>query len=344
MRQKLARGESIDAEAQAKALEQTFAQFAWKWFDEYVLANNKFSEQRTKKYVLSSSLVPFFGKMPIERIATNDVEKYKMQALKEGVTRKTVNNRLTIFRKCMSTAYEWIELKGAMPKVKWLKCPPPKTDYLSFVECALLLSKADGIIREMILTALRTGMRLGELSGLQWSSIDWQNKLITVRHSRCNYRKELSSPKSNRERHIPMDAEVYETLLKRKKGTGYVFLDTDGTPFDNQRLACRLAVVCKKAGLRHIGWHILRHTFASQLAMRGVPLSAVQMLMGHSTITTTMRYAHVAPSTLRTAINMLNPKIVLSTDFGQPVVNRWLEAQKREASQKIMVPENLVIH
>jgi hypothetical protein len=78
--------------------------------------------------------------------------------------------------------------------------------------------------------------------------------------------------------------------------------------------------------------------------MRGVPLSAVQMLMGHSTITTTMRYAHVAPSTLRTAINMLNPKIVLSTDFGQPVVNRWLEAQKREASQKIMVPENLVIH
>ena len=63
--------------------------------------------------------------------------------------------------------------------------------------------------------------------------------------------------------------------------------------------------------------------------MRGVPLTAVQMLMGHSTITTTMRYAHLAPSTLRTAIDMLNPKIAVGADFGQPVVNQWLEVQKK---------------
>ena len=56
-------------------------------------------------------------------------------------------------------------------------------DYLSPDECELLLAHADGVIREMLLTALRTGMRQGELKGLQWSSIDWQNRSITVRDS-----------------------------------------------------------------------------------------------------------------------------------------------------------------
>jgi len=340
LRQKLARGGNIDNAMQ----KQTFETFTHRWFDEYVVPNNKFSEQRTKKYILSASLVPFFGKTPIEQITTNDVERYKAQLLKEGgVTRKTVNNRLTVFRKCMSTAYEWLELEGNMPKVKWLKCPPPKTDYLSPDECELLLSKSNGIVREMILTAIRTGMRQGELKGLQWSSIDWQNRSITVRHSRCDYAKELMSPKSNRERHIPMDAEVYETLLKRKKNTGYVFLDTDGKTFDHQRLSYRLAGVLKKAGLRSIGWHVLRHTFASHLAMRGAPITAVQMLMGHSTITTTMRYAHLAQSTLRTAIDLLSPERLLNVNFGQPVGNQWLEALRKEDAQKTLVLENPVI-
>ncbi len=342
MRQKLARGESIDAGAQAKAQEQMFAQFAWKWFDEYVMVNNKPSEQQTKKYVLSASLVPFFGKMSVKQITTNDIERYKAHALKERVTKKTINNRLTVFRKCLATAYEWLDLEGRMPKIKWLKCSPPKTDYLSPDECALLLSKVDGIVREIILTAVRTGMRQGELKGLQWSSVDWQNNIITVRHSRCEYTKELCSPKSNRERYIPIDNDVYEVLHKRKKNTGYVFLDRDGKVFDDQRLERRLTNACKKAGLRKIGWHTLRHTFASHLVMRGVPINAVQMLMGHTDIRTTMRYAHVAPSTLRSAIDLLNPKCVLSVDFGQPVGNQWLEMQRREVAQKIMAPENPV--
>ena len=68
--------------------------------------------------------------------------------------------------------------------------------------------------------------------------------------------------------------------------------------------------------------------------MRGVPLPAIKELMGHSTITTTMRYAHVAPSTLRTAIEMLNPKTMMATDSGQPVGNRWQEIQRSVARQE----------
>ncbi len=330
LRQKLARGESLDTTPEPKEENLSFEQFAWNWFDEYVVPNNKHSEQKAKRIVLRSSLIPFFGKMPLAAIRARHIEQYKAQALKKGLSRKTINNRLTIFRKCVCTAYEWLGLPGTPPTVTWLKCPPVVADYLSPDECSLLLCHADGVMYEMVLTALRTGMRQGELKGLQWSSIDWQNRSIAVQHSRCDYTGELTSPKSNRVRHIPMDVDVYEMLLERKRSTGYVFLNDNSEPFKGQAMQHRMVRLCKRSGLREIGWHALRHTFASHLAMRGVPMTAVQMLMGHSSITTTMRYAHLAPSTLRAAVDMLNPKSAVSADFGQPAGNAWVETQRKE--------------
>ncbi|MDQ3299393.1 MAG: tyrosine-type recombinase/integrase [Myxococcota bacterium] len=64
--------------------------------------------------------------------------------------------------------------------------------------------------------------------------------------------------------------------------------------------------ICRLAGLRQFGWHVLRHTFASHLAMRGAPLKAVQDLMGHATIQMTMRYAHLAPEVARDAVRLLD--------------------------------------
>lgn len=66
---------------------------------------------------------------------------------------------------------------------------------------------------------------------------------------------------------------------------------------------------CRKAGLRPIQWHACRHTFASHLVMRGVPLKAVQELLGHSTIQMTMRYAHLGPEVTRDAVNLLDKPV-----------------------------------
>ena len=63
---------------------------------------------------------------------------------------------------------------------------------------------------------------------------------------------------------------------------------------------------CRKAGLREIGWHVLRHTFASHLAMRGAPLKAIQELLGHATIQMTMRYAHLAPEVVNETVRLLD--------------------------------------
>lgn len=339
LRQKLARGESIDKLATQQ--DQLFKDFAEQWFKEYVVSNNKPSEQRSKRYVLNSSLIPFFGKIPVGGITSYHTERFKAHWVKKGVSNKTIKNHLTILNTCLAAAYEWLELDGTPPKIKWPKCNPSRTDHLSPDECELLISHAKGLVREMILTALRTGMRQGEIKGLQWSSIDWENRIVAVRHSRDDRAKILVSPKSNRERHIPLDVDVYETLYNRKRGTGYVFLDSDKQPLDYHRMERRLTKACEDAGLRKIGWHTLRHTFASHLAMKGVPITAVQQLMGHSNITTTMRYSHLAPSTLRSAIEMLNPKQAIKVDFGQPVGNEWLELQQKETAAKNTILKNL---
>src|SRR5665213_1186010 len=340
LRQRLARGEPLTGAKDPTEKMPTFEQFAWKWFDDYVKSNNKPSEQVGKKCILSASLIPFFGPMPIGEIGAHDIERFKARQFQRGRTNKTILNQLTVLHKCLVTAYEWLQLEGSPPKIKWPKCTTPEIDYLSPEECDLLLRHAKGIVYEMLLFALRTGMRQGEIRGLQWSSIDWLNQSIAVRHSLDNHSRTLVAPKSGRSRHIPMDSDVYEMLYRRKKDTGYVFLANEGRPFSNYRVHYAITHLCERAGLRKIGWHTLRHTFASHLAMRGAPLNAVQSLLGHSTITMTMRYAHVAPSTLRSAIDMLNPKHAIDADFGQQVGNRWIDAQRKESAQKYPPSKN----
>ena len=127
-----------------------------------------------------------------------------------------------------------------------------------------------------------------------------------------------------------MDVDMYEVLFKRKKNTGYVFLDKKNRPFESHGLERELREVRYKVGLRPIGWHTLRHSFASHLAMRGVPLHVVQALLGHSSITTTMRYAHVAPTILQSAIDLLNPRQAMSASHGQLLGNQWVEAMQQE--------------
>jgi integrase len=319
--------------------DQVFEAFARTWFDDYVVSNNKYSEQRTKQYLLRAHLIPFFGRLRIREITSHHIEQFKSHQVKRGASNKAIKNQLTVLNKCLKTGYEWLNLQGAPPKIHWPKCSSYRTEYLSPDECELILTNAQGIVHEMILTALRTGMRQGEIRGLQWPSVDWQNQSVAVRHSRCDYSKALESTKNNCERHIPLDLDLLEALHRRKQTTGYVFTDAKGQPFEGDRLNRALTNVCKKAGLRRVTWHVLRHTFASHLAMRGVPLHIVQALMGHANVTTTMRYAHVSPSALRPAINMLNPKRMLNADFGHWMGTPWVKSGGEQLGQKTTAVE-----
>ena len=319
LRNKLAKGEAIDVDwGKEKDKSQSFGQFAWTWFEIYVKNNNKLSEVKSKESILRASLVPFFGKTPISKISNLKIEQYKAKQIGRGLSAKTVNNHLTVLNKCLETAKEWLGLAN-IPLIKWLKVPPQKFDFLSPEESRSLLDHSQGVWREMILLALRTGLRFGELRALDWSDIHWETRLLTVRRSFC--RNVMGSTKSNRERHVPLTAEVCRALSPRRHDHGLVFAGESGRPLSNKILYDRLRGICRQAGLRQIGWHTLRHTFASHLAMAGASMRAIQELMGHTDIKTTLRYAHLTPSVLKNTIDLLEPP-THQRNFGQPVVNR----------------------
>lgn len=269
--------------------------------------------------------------MHLDAITKKDIELFKASEQKKGLSNKTINNKLTVLRKCLSTAYDWGAMKNAPPGIKQLKCIPPVTDFLTPGEADRLLTHAQGVVYEMILIALRTGMRRGEIRGLQWEAIDWDNRILTVRHSFCDYTQSLTSPKSNRERYVPLADDLYEVLRARRKATGYVFTNRRGRPFPQQSILRALQEVQVSAGLRKIGWHTLRHTFASHLATK-VSLRTVQELLGHSTITMTMRYSHVSASHLRAAIDLLSVPVPPVPKLGQPVGNHGADERKSLAN------------
>jgi integrase len=312
IRQKLARGESLDVDRK-----QTFKAFAWKWFDTYVLTNNKPYEIGNKKYTLRSHLIPFFGECPAGEISSFQVEQYKAEKIKSGLKNKTINNHLTILAKCLRDAQEWLGFEK-LPKIKKLNVPPQETVFLSEDESRLLLANLDGPWHDFILMALKTGLRRGELKALNWTDIDWQNRTLSVVHSWCEPSKELVSPKSNRIRHIPLTDEVYKMLWERKKPYGPIFSNTNGRRINVRKMNKEISAACKRAGITEISCHKLRHTFASHLIKVGASIKATQELLGHANITTTMRYSHLAPSVLKDTVALLEPK---EPTLGQQVGN-----------------------
>lgn len=300
LKRRLARGEPIDGKKEDKT---TYKEFAANWFQVYVKNNNKHSEILSKEKILRVHLIPYFGQSKLTAITNIDIEKYKAKKIESGLNPKTINNQLAVLRRSFNIALEWGVVKSC-PVIKKLKTPPQEFDFLSVEESRLLVNTAKGIWHDMIKIALETGLRFGEIKALTWSDVDFRRRELTIRQAFAEG--VLGSTKSNRIRRIPMTDSVHETLNGLKKSSGYAFADRSGKPMEQSTSIRRLQRICKQAGIRKIGWHVLRHTFASHLAQSGANLVAVQNLLGHSDIRTTMRYAHINGTVLREAINILN--------------------------------------
>jgi integrase len=285
----------------------TLAEFWQDFFDNYVLTENKRSEHAAKEVIWRNHIEPHFGRLRLDQVNAEHVARYKAAKLKADYDRKCITNQLAVLRRMLAVALEWGRLEHT-PFAKWqLRALAPPFDFLTFDEARRLVEGLEGIWRTMTLVALRTGLRHGELLGLRWQDVDLVAGRLMVRQALS--RQYIDTPKNGRSREVPLSDEAIRVLKAHRHLRGeLVFCDVAGRLLT--RDACRWPLwgACKRAGLRLIGWHTLRHTFASHLVMRGAPLKAVQELLGHSDITMTMRYAHLSPDARRDAVQLLTCK------------------------------------
>lgn len=154
-----------------------------------------------------------------------------------------------------------------------------------------------GEYRPIIMVALHTGLRRGELFSLNWDNIDFRAETITIPRT-----------KSGEIRDVPMNKVVMETLRRvpTRLKSEYLFVSRLGIPINAHNFYGRVfKPAVKRAGIKDFRFHDLRHTFVSRLAMQGVSLLANKELMGHKTIAMTQRYAHLSPGHLKEAVEGL---------------------------------------
>ena len=282
-----------------------FEEFHEEFMRTYVAANNKPSERMSKEYMFRWHLLPAFRGMRLDEITTRHIEAFKAEKLAAELAPKTINNLLTCLGKMLRYAADCEELEK-LPRIRFVKVFRKPIDFLQFEELDRLVegATADPEALAAILCGADAGLRVGEVRALEWGDFDLVARRVIVQ--RTDYRGYVGSPKGGRVRTVPLTNRLVKALkaMRHLKGES-VFSDVGGLRWSRGEADTRLRRAYKRVGLRKIGWHTLRHTFCSHLAMRGAPVRTIQELAGHASITTTMGYMHLTPSATRDAIDLL---------------------------------------
>ena len=323
LRARLTEPEKVERVTTREKEVPTLSAFADEFMETYAKTNNRPSTCREKRRCLARSILPALGHLRLDEIGAREIERYKAARLGSTTRKgtkpaaKSVNEELAILGKILRLAYEWGEIEK-MPPIKRLKARTPDFDFLDFDEAERLIAGAVLLPSPwcaMIPVACWTGLRISELRGLQWDDVDLVARRIHVRRA-ADDEGELHPPKNGRPRVVDLPRRAVEALRRHKHLRGaFVFCREDGSMLT--RWECEshskeearddgpIGKLCRRIGLRRVGWHVLRHTYASHLAMRGASLIEIKELLGHASLTMVLRYAHLSPSSRRAAVDLL---------------------------------------
>ncbi|MBN1272507.1 MAG: tyrosine-type recombinase/integrase [Candidatus Aminicenantes bacterium] len=282
------RGEYVPGKRK-EVLFEVFTDYYLKW-----AKANKLSWDRDSIFV--DHLNSFFKGMLLHRISPLLIEDYKMKR-KSKVTGTTVNKELSCLRHMFNMAIDsGVVSENPVRKVRFFREDNRKERVLNFEEGEALIGHAKGYLKDVIVVALNTGMRRGEILNLRWEDVDFDRRFVFVEKT-----------KSGRARSIPMNSVLFETLRRiRRNGTSeeYVFWNKKtGKPIQDVKKSFKSA--CEDAGIENLRFHDLRHTFATRLVESGVDIVTVAELLGHTSLRMTMRYSHPSPDHKRNAVEML---------------------------------------
>ena len=296
------RSEVIRGEWKPKKVQVSFDKFKEEYL-ELTRGDKKPKSSLRDECSLKHLSKTFDGKM-LSEINPLLIEKYKKTRKEEGAEPATINRELGCLRHMFNMAIAWGKAQNypfgfGKNKVKFLKEPKGKDRILSgeeetrLLEAVRLTTKSQHL-EPIIITALNTGMRKGEILSLKWSNVDFKTGHILV-----------EGTKNGEIRRVPMNQKLTGMLENGKKASSgeYVFSD-NGKPYGDVKTGWWSAL--KRAKIEGLRFHDLRHTFGSRLGMAGVDIRTIQELMGHKDIKMTMRYSHPTPEHKKNAVKVLD--------------------------------------
>jgi integrase len=299
----------------------TFTAYTTRYLDDYLPGRNlKPSTIENYQYILDKHLLPHFGHHHLTDLEARPqlIDSYLALKMKQGLSPKTLHNHLLLFNTMLRRATIWRLIRtNPMDLIDRPRQNQPEMNVLTEIEIARLLTAYDQLIeqadesekawwllsKQLVLVALGTGMRRGELLGLRWKNVNLLDKQISIREAIV--RQQITSPKSRASnRTIELGPHTRHALEHRWQTTSYqadddlVFSHPQlGTPLD----ASKLARSYLKPALHHAGinkpirpFHDLRHTSLTHTAAAGNPAIYVQARAGHSQAAITERYLHAA--------------------------------------------------
>jgi integrase len=289
-------------ELPAKKRREATIDEVWRRYDEWLETAK--TRPRDDRFYYRKHLQSRFADKALSGISTFDLERMKMELLKQGLAPATVKHSLVLVRQIFNKAKAWGMWDGDNPvsKVKLPKLNNRRERFLSPEEAQQLLDellKVSRKLHDMALLSLHTGLRAGELFNLRWGHLDFANDLIHIADS-----------KGGRSRKAFMNPTTKKMLQSRITGgpQDFVFVARGNKKIKDVSRAHFRAVV--RLGFnegitdarQRVTFHTLRHTFASWLALQGTPILAIKELLGHTSLAMTERYAHLIPDMKREAV------------------------------------------
>jgi len=242
-------------------------------------------------------LRPCFSDIQVLRLTKSLAEEFRSvrKALNPAIKEATINRDLSVLRHILYWAVdEQLLPHNPLARMKMARERRTRRQVLSIAEEQMLLAHARNHLRTMIIAALDTGMRRGEITSQRWEDIDFSRKLVSVTRSK--------TPEGE-SREIPLTERLYELLLENRKDRGLI-VDYKGQPIRTVKRTWATAL--RNAKLRPVRFHDLLHTFNTRLMEAGVLQEIRMALMGHSAGSKVHAiYTHIELPAKRKAIGKL---------------------------------------
>jgi integrase len=272
--------------------------------ERYLAAKARKRSLKEDRRELEHLKTTFGADTPLAEITASRISEYKADrlnavrktgkgenAIERRLTAAAVNRPLALLRHLLRLAHEEWEVLAVVPRVRLEKEPQGRLRWLTQEEIARLLTACgksrNRELRAAVVLALNTGLRLSELLGLNWIYVDLSRGVVRLEITKSGHRRE-----------VPLNDDSYRAFVSLGP-------KPEGRVFQTRFIKTAYNNAVATAKLDDVNFHTLRHTFASWAVMRGVSLKELQELLGHASLAMTMRYAHLAPERLRTAVGRL---------------------------------------